>query len=309
MSRSRRSPRSRLAVLGITVALGALAACGLGVPGERYSMPKAATSVQSPAPLPSVEMESLNTTAHIPVYWLAENDGTVSLYREFVRVKEAADPIADSVRYMLSQKPSDPRYFSAWRPSSSVGASIGPDNVITLDLSAKAFGSDVDEGLAERSIAQLVFTATAAASNAGILTEGLEPTVRILVDGETGYEAFDHISLDHDFGRDTTLAAPLWIIDPQFGTTQKAGQVTFNGVSAMFSGGEFWEITRRTESGDEDTVVASGALHTGGDALGHNEFSFSYVLAPGEYTFTAWGVDAQTGSRSGTEAKDFTVKN
>lgn len=308
MFRSSRSPRSRLAVLGLTVVLGTLAACGLGVPGERYSMPKAATSVQTPAPLPSVEMESLNTTAHVPVYWLAENDGTVSLYREFVRVKGAADPIADSVRYMLSQKPADPRYFSAWRPSAAVGASISPDNVITLDLSAKAFGSAVDAGLAERSIAQLVFTATAAASNAGILTEGLEPSVRILVDGESGHEAFGHIALDHDFTRDASLAAPLWIIDPQFGTTQKAGQVTFHGVSAMFSGGEFWEITRRAESGDQGTVVASGALHTGGEALGHNEFSFTYVLAPGDYTFSAWGVDAQTGQRAGTESKDFTVK-
>ncbi|WP_411733844.1 GerMN domain-containing protein [Paeniglutamicibacter sp.] len=308
MFRSRRSPRSRLAVLGLTVVLGTLAACGLAVPGEQYSMPKAATSVQTPAPLPSVEMESLNTNAHIPVYWLAENDGTVSLYREFVRVKGAGDPIADSVRYMLSQKPADPSYFSAWRPSSAVGASISSDNVITVDLSAKAFDSNVDEGLAERSIAQLVFTATAAASNAGILTEGLEPSVRILVDGETGYDAFGRIALDHNFVRDATLAAPLWIIDPQFGTTEKAGQVTFHGVSAMFSGGEFWEITRRGESTDESTVVASGALHTGGDSLGHNEFSFSYVLAPGDYSFSAWGIDAQTGHHAGTESKDFTVK-
>ena len=308
MFRSRRSPRSRLAVLGLTVVLGTLAACGLGVPGEQYSMPKTATSVQTPVPLPSVEMESLNTTARIPVYWLAENDGTVSLYREFVRVKEAADPIADSVRYMLSQKPADPRYFSAWRPSSAVGASISSDNVITVDLSAKAFGSNLDEGLAERSIAQLVFTATAAASNAGILAEGLEPSVRILVDGETGYDAFGHIALDHNFVRDAKLAAPLWIIDPQFGTTKKAGQVTFHGVSATFSGGEFWEITRRGESSDASTVVASGALHTGGDSLGHNEFSFSYVLAPGDYCFSAWGIDAQTGRHAGTESKDFTVK-
>lgn len=308
MFRSRRSPRTRLAVLGLTVVLGTLAACGLAGSGEQYSMPKAATSVQTPAPLPSVEMESLNTNAHIPVYWLAENDGTVSLYREFVRVKGAADPIADSVRYMLSQKPADPRYFSAWRPSTAVGASISPDNVITVDLSAKAFGADVDEGLAERSIAQLVFTATAAASNAGILTEGLEPSVRILVDGEAGYEAFGRIALDHNFVRDAKLAAPLWIIDPQFGTTEKAGQVTFHGVSAMFSGGEFWEITRREESAGPDAVVASGDLHTGGDSLGHNEFSFTYVLAPGEYTFTAWGVDATTGHRAGAEAKDFTVK-
>ncbi|MBP2374811.1 hypothetical protein JOF46_002723 [Paeniglutamicibacter psychrophenolicus] len=294
-------------MLGLTVVLGTLAACGLGSATDQYSMPKAATSVQTPTPLSSVEMESLNTNPHVPVYWLAENDGTVSLYREFVRVKDAADPIADSVRYMLTQKPADPRYFSAWRPSAAVGASVSPDNVITVDLSAKAFSSQVDAGLAERSIAQLVYTTTAAAANAGILAEGLEPSVRILVDGESGYEAFGQIPLDHNFVRDAHLAAPLWIIDPQFGGTEKAGQVTFHGVSASFSGGESWEITRRGESPEDNQVVASGALHTGGDSLGHNEFSFTYVLAPGNYTFSAWGIDAATGRQAGTESKDFTV--
>ncbi|OIH84264.1 hypothetical protein BLJ79_12425 [Arthrobacter sp. UCD-GKA] len=294
-------------MLGLTVVLGTLAACGLGSATDQYSMPKAATSVQTPTPLSSVEMESLNTNPHVPVYWLAENDGTVSLYREFVRVKDAADPIADSVRYMLTQKPADPRYFSAWRPSAAVGASVSPDNVITVDLSAKAFGSEVDAGLAERSIAQLVYTATAAAANAGILAEGLEPSVRILVDGESGYEAFGQIPLDHNFVRDVHLAAPLWIIDPQFGGTEKAGQVTFHGVSASFSGGESWEITRRGESPEDNQVVASGDLHTGGDSLGHNEFSFTYVLAPGNYTFSAWGIDAATGRHAGTESKDFAV--
>lgn len=308
MFRPVRSPRSRLAVLGLTVVLGTLGACALGVAGEQYTMPQPAGSTQTATPLPSVEMESLNTTAHIPVYWLAENDGTVLLYREFARVPQAADPIADSVRYMLSQKPADPSYFSVWSPSDAVGASISPDNVITLDLSAKAFSSDLDEGLAERSIAQLVFTATAAASNAGILTEGLEPSVRILVDGEFGYVAFGHVVLDHNFTRDASLAAPLWVIDPQFGTTEQPGQVTFHGVSAMFSGGQFWKITRRGDSAGDDAVVASGDLHIGGASLGHNEFSFTYGLGPGDYTFSAWGVDAATGRNAGTESKDFTVK-
>ncbi|KAA0976340.1 GerMN domain-containing protein [Paeniglutamicibacter gangotriensis] len=307
MSHSSRSPRTRLVVLGLTAVLGTLAACGVGSPGEQYSMPKAATSLQAPSPQSSAEMESLNTTAHLPVYWLAETDGTVSLYREFVEIQGAADPIADSIGYMLSHKPQDPRYFSAWRPSATVGASVSPDNVITVDLSEKAFGSKLDKGLAERTIAQLVYTATAAASNAGILTEGLQPSVRILVDGVSGYNAFGQIPLDHNFVRDTKLAAALWVIDPQFGRTTKSGQVTFHGVSAAFSGGEYWEITSRDPAKASDAVVASGDLHTGGQSLDQDEFSFTYVLSPGEYTFSVWGVDAATGKHAGTETKDFTV--
>lgn len=306
MFRSRRTP-TRYVVLGLTVVLGTLAACGIAIPNEQLSMPQAATSIQSSTPLSGVEMESLNTTDHIPVYWLGEQDTTVSLYREFVTVPAAADPVADAVSYMLSEKPSDPKYFSAWRPSATVGASISSNNVITIDLAAKAFAASLDHGMAERSIAQLVFTATAAASNAGVLTEGLEPSVRILVDGQSDYNAFGQIPLDHNFARDAKLAAPLWIIDPQFNSSFASGEVTFHGVSATFTGGEFWEITRRDTDTSTSSAVATGTLSTGQKGLGHNEFSFSYVLAPGDYTVTAWGMDSASSHRVGTETKDFTV--
>ncbi|MDO5743947.1 MAG: GerMN domain-containing protein [Micrococcaceae bacterium] len=307
MHRSRRSPRTRLAVLGLTLVLGALGACGLGAPGEKYSMPTGDTGTNTKSPLSNVGMESLSANRSIPVYWLGKTDGTVSLYREFVRVAGAADPIADSVRYILTEKPEDPDYFSLWHPSETVGASVSPDNVITIDISAKAFGAKLDAGLAERAIAQLVFTATAAASNAGILSEGLEPSVRILVDGQPDYAAFGHVALDHNFVRDPKLAAPLWVIDPQYGTTQKAGKVTFHGVSAKFSGGENWKITRRDSEEDPKPVVATGTLQTGDGALDHNEFSFSYVLAPGDYTFSLWGIDAGSNKALAKETKDFTV--
>ncbi|GAA5226803.1 hypothetical protein GCM10025778_13360 [Paeniglutamicibacter antarcticus] len=270
-------------------------------------MPTGATSANTKSPLSNVGMESLSASRNIPVYWLGKTDGTVSLYREFVQVAGASDPIADSVRYILAEKPEDPDYFSVWHPSETVGASVSPDNVITVDISAKAFSSKLDLGLAERAIAQLVFTATAAASNAGILSEGLEPSVRILVDGQPAYDAFGHVPLDHNFVRDPKLAAPLWVIDPQYGTTKKAGRVTFHGVSAKFSGGENWKITRRDSEEDPKPVVARGTLETGGQSLDHNEFSFSHVLAPGDYTFSLWGVDAQSKKPLAKETKNFTV--
>lgn len=307
MHRSRLSPRIRIAVLGLTLVFGTLAACGLGAPGEQYSMPTVTSGANSASPLSDVGMESLSANRNIPVYWLGKTNGTVSLYREFVRVAGASDPIADSVRYMLSNEPADPDYFSVWEPSGTVGASVSSDNVITVDISAKAFGSKLDQGLAERAIAQLVFTATAAASNAGILSEGLEPSVRILVDGQPDYEAFGHIALDHNFVRDPKLAAPLWVIDPQYGTTEKAGKVTFHGVSAAFSGGERWRITRSETAEDLNPLVASGTLETGGESLGHNEFSFTHVLGPGQYTFTLWGLDANSDKKLATETKNFTV--
>lgn len=313
MSRFRRTTKSRVAILALTALLGTLAACGVGATGEQFSMPDAQANISSSlAPVPELEMESLSTNRLAPVYWLSESDDTVRLYREFVKIADVGDPIASAVSHMLAAKPSDPHYFNLWRPSAMVGASVNADNVITLDIDRKAFGAQLDRGLAERSIAQLVYTATAAASNSGILSDGIDTSVRILAEGSSDFLAFGQISLDQSFTRDVKLAAPLWIIDPQYGSERPAGQVTFHGLSAEFSGGEFWEIREHdpkpaAKSAKPGKLVASGALDTGGTGLDANEFSFSYQLEPGTYSFSAWGVDAVNDREVARESKVFTL--
>ncbi|MFJ6416173.1 GerMN domain-containing protein [Paeniglutamicibacter sp. NPDC091659] len=313
MSRSRRTAHSRIAALALMALLGTTASCGLGTGAEQFSMPASNTDTHSVAPLSAVGMEALSTDRSMPVYWLSESDGTVRLYREFVQIPGAGDPIAAAVRYMLSSKPRDTDYFNLWRPSTSIGASVSPQNLITIDLGKKAFGASLDRGLAERSIAQLVYTATAAAANAGILSDGIEPSVRIQVDGSSDFLAFGQIPLDQTFTRDATLAAPLWVIDPQAGSSVPAGSVNFRGLSASFSGGEFWEIRRKKATNplgiksESTEPVASGQLPAGSESRDTNEFSFSHELGAGEYTFTAWGVDATTDKRIALESKDFTV--
>lgn len=311
MSRFHRTTKTRIAVLALTALLGTLGACGVGATGEQFSMPDAQANISaSLAPVPEIEMESLSTNRLAPVYWLSESDDTVRLYREFVKIADVGDPIASAVSHMLAAKPADPHYFNLWRPSALVGASVNADNVITLDIDQKAFGAQLDRGLAERSIAQLVYTATAAASNSGILSEGIEPIVRILADGSSDFLAFGQISLDESFTRDVKLAAPLWIIDPQYGAERPAGQVSFHGLSAEFSGGQTWEIREHDPKiGAKDTkpgkLVASGSLETGGTGLDANEFSFSYQLDPGTYVFSAWGIDAVTNREVARESKVF----
>ncbi|PQZ93847.1 hypothetical protein CQ018_09385 [Arthrobacter sp. MYb227] len=313
MSRFRRTTKTRVAVLVLISLFGTLAACGVGAEGEQFSMPEAQANISSSlAPLSTIEMESLSTNRLAPVYWLAESDDTVRLYREFVNIAGTGDPIAGAVSHMLSSKPIDPAYFNLWRSSPSVGVSVNSENVITLDIDKKAFGATLDAGLAERSIAQLVYTATAAASNSGILTDGLEPSVRILVEGSSDFLAFGQISLDQNFTRDVKLAAPLWIIDPQWGSKRAAGQVTFHGLSADFSGGEYWEIRRHEPNSEKKAaklgeLVATGKLHPGTPGLDTNEFTFSYQLEPGEYVFSAWGVDAAQGLEVARESKVFTL--
>lgn len=315
MSRFHRTTKTRIAVLTLTALLGTLAACGVGASGEQFSMPEAQANISSSlAPVPELEMESLSTNRLAPVYWLSESDDTVRLYREFVKIADAGDPIASAVSHMLAAKPSDPGYFNLWRPSAMVGASVSAQNVITLDIDRKAFAAQLDQGLADRSIAQLVYTATAAASNSGILSDGIDPSVRILAEGSSDFLAFGQISLDQSFTRDVKLAAPLWIIDPQYGTERPAGQVSFHGLSAKFTGGEFWEIREHDpNAGAKNTkpgkLVASGSLDTGGKGLDANEFSFSYQLEAGTYVFSAWGVDTVNDREVARESKVFTLKD
>ena len=80
--------------------------------------------------------------------------------------------------------------------------------MITIDISADAFGHKVDQGIAERSVAQLVYTATAAAAMAGLVDTTTAVQVSVLVDGHTGYNAFGHVPLDKPLTRNAAFRCP-----------------------------------------------------------------------------------------------------
>ena len=271
--------RPRFAVMILVMVFGASVSCGSGGPRSLSSMPDATSAHGAPAsPTAPRALEQLSARRLSPVYWLGENDATVYLYREFVKLPDAGDPIASALERMLAGKPKDPDYFSLWRPATALGASIDEKNVITLDISRDAFAATIDAGLAKRSIAQLVFTATAAAANAGILTGTAAPRVRVLVDGEAGFKAFGKLELPDLLARDYSLRAPLWVIDPQEGAVQVAGRVLVNGDDAAFSGGTHWQIQ---DLGDKARPVVSGGEVPGGKpGQGDDAFSFEQPIEP-----------------------------
>ena len=86
-------------------------------------------------------------------------------------------------------------------------------------MSADAFNSNVDAAMAERAVQQLVYTATAAAASAGLIDTGQQIQVVVLVDGHTDYVAFGHVRLGAPTSRSAGMVAPVWIIDPQEGTS------------------------------------------------------------------------------------------
>jgi hypothetical protein len=235
----------------------------------------------------------------------------VFLYREFRQAEDMGDPITTAVSAMTRLKPRDPDYFNPWSPASKVGASIMNGSVITLDISSDAFKANVDQGIAERAVQQLVFTATAAAANAGLTTADNPLEVVVLVDGHTGYRAFGHVQLGEPMARNFALAAPVWIVDPQEGdTAQDQVHVLGRGIA---SGSKLsWQIYRLKGPKDtgEGELAKSGTVPIGAPVGQSGEFEFTQKLDRGSYRVYVYHEDASGHSkdRQNPDSKVFTIR-
>ena len=182
---------------------------------------------------------------------------------------------------MMSQKPLDPDFFTPWQNPRLLATSISGKNVITVDVSADAFNSNVDADMAERAIQQLVYTATAAGASAGLTDTGQQIQVVILVDGHTDYVAFNRVRLGSPTSRSAGMVAPVWIIDPQEGTEVADGAVKISGRSTVPGGKLRWEILR--VDGASKTPYLDGNITASADASKPGLFNLSLNLGPGEY--------------------------
>ncbi|HEX2246241.1 MAG TPA: Gmad2 immunoglobulin-like domain-containing protein, partial [Arthrobacter sp.] len=282
-------------------------------PNSQTSMPASSghPTVQTSPLVTSAPVETLQSTALSPVYWLGTNAETVFLYREFRETEDLGDPITSAVSAVTKLQPLDPDYFNPWQPASKVGASITNGSVITLDISSDAFESPVDAGIAERAVQQLVYTATAAAANAGLSTADNPLDVVILVDGHSGYKAFGHVELGGPMSRDASLSAPIWIIDPQQGASAE-GRVEVYGRGVAFESKLSWRISRLDSAEDtgEGTSVKDGTVPVDSAAGETGEFRFSQELDPGTYRLTVFHQDMSGRSEEpqNADSKVFTVK-
>lgn len=281
-------------------------------PIEETSMP-VPTAVEAPgtrsSALSSVPLESAKRASQTPVYWLGETDRSVYLYREFRQSENRGDPITTAVYAMTMQKPLDEDYFNPWRPASSVGASISAKNVITVDISADAFEQPLDEGIARRAVQQLVYTATAAAASSGLTAQNQQMQVVILVDGRTGYKAFGHIPLGEPMVREHSLAAPVWIIDPQERSVYSGSKVVVNGRGISRNGTLGWEI-REVGAGSEEPELPeypSGSVALDGESPKSGTFKFSVTLPQGTYELSVFQGEPG-GERHFVDSKNFRVE-
>ena len=286
----RRLPHRRI-VLGLLAASSLLlSGCGVVAATPTTSMPtpfdEAAGSVSASLSV-TAPSEGKPAPGRLPVYWLGVNGSNVHLYREFQPSETSGDPIVEAVVAMTSDKPADPDYFNPWSKAGSVTASISGKNVITVDISSDAFKTSLDAGMAHRAVQQLVYTATAAASNAGLTTVKYEPSVVLLVDGKAGYRAFGHERLEGQLQRDASLMAPIWIIDPQQGDgTGPSLQV--HGTAVSEGGQVSWRVEPIVDGRPAEDAVQTGYAELEAPTGGTSLYSFSVDLAPGEYSVSVF---------------------
>ncbi|WP_052274311.1 GerMN domain-containing protein [Arthrobacter sp. L77] len=226
----------------------------------------------------------------VPVYWLGGDDGDERLFREYLATPEesAGDPIADAVRLMTSGRPLDPDYHSSWRAASGISSSVSTKNVITLDISSDAFAQRLDEEQARLALQQLVYTATAAASDAGLIAGGEASSVVVLVDGAADRRAFGSVDLGGEWTRDAATLAPLWIIDPQEGTRTDPGSLTVHGIGPASEEELAWRIDRSIDGSAEGgtELYRDGSVAIARQDGAPGAYSFPVTLPPGRYEIT-----------------------
>ena len=145
--------------------------------------------------------------------------------------------------------------------------------------------------MAERAVQQLVYTATAAAASAGLIDSGQQIQVVVLVDGHTDYVAFNHVRLGEPTSRSAGMVAPVWIIDPQEGTSVADGAVKINGRSTAPGGELRWEILRIDGKATRPAYL-NGTVTASAEAGQSGASACRANLGPGSYEVRVSQVDA-----------------
>ncbi|WP_138442717.1 GerMN domain-containing protein [Sinomonas susongensis] len=308
MATSGPSPRPRRVARAFGAALVALLLASCTANGQPQPTMAAGASPGISASA-SVPLETSQTSTKSPVYWLGRARNGVYLYREFRDAPGSDNAVAKALRLMMSTKPLDPNLFSPWQSPKKLAASISGRNVITVDVSSDAFNSSVDEQTAQLAVQELVYTATAAAASAGVIDSGQPVQVMLLVDSRTDQLAFNRVQLGQLMQRDPAMVAPIWIIDPQAGTSSPHSQLTADGRTTSPGAAVYWQISRADVKTDKAPAIVSGHTTSVPSGQGQGQFRLAVSLPPGKYVLRVFPSDPGTGDAAALawDSKDFTV--
>lgn len=293
-ARPRPTPaRGRLPVLALSaVGVLVLGACATGPGASLGGAVPASGSAAATSAATSTAAHGVATTK-LPVYWVGRVAGEERLFREFRDASEAdaaVDPIAAAAALMTGATPEDPDYRTLWSPVDRVGASTSPEGTITVDLPSEAFRPGLDEREARLALQQLAHTVTAAAVTAGLLPEGSEAEVVVLVDGRPDEVVFGSLRLDAPLRPDERVEAPIWLDEPRQ-DARSEGSLSLSGRAL-----EGVRDGRWTVAGADGRRVSSGAATVVPRDDGTTGFRAEVELEPGAYVVTVVGRDAEGGA-------------
>lgn len=265
--------------------------------------PPSITDGPAPTGEPTAGPTTAAGTARLPIYYLGSVGNRTVLYREFhtlpLPAQTLAGRISAAVTEMLTGEPYDPDYVSAWPTSATVRAVRIDGDVAVVDLGGVST-NNVGSEVAELTVAQLVWTVTAVAADAGAPLAG----VRLLVDGSATSELWGHVAVGGVLRRGSALQtlAPVWLISPQDGdTVGRSFRVHIDG--AVF---EATAQLRVRDAGGTTVHEQFVTLDAGGPARG--EASLTLTLEPGRYTLEAFYYSAEDGSVQAVDDHDITVR-
>lgn len=252
-------------------------------------------------------LEASQSSAKVPVYWLGKNADKSYLYREFLPLNTGDDPIETALELMTKSTPLDSDYSTPWSKASKISASLSGGKTITVDISADAFAKKLDNTTAQLALQQLVYTATAAAANSGLVDSGQSIQVTVLVDGHTDFSAFDQVKLDRPLSRDASVQAPIWIIDPQQNTAFNASPVNVTGRGLTSEGTLRWTLAT-IDADKRETPYQDGSTPLTANSQAGN-FAFTLNPPPGNYRLTIFSIDpSKPDKQQYSDSKIFTVK-
>jgi hypothetical protein len=235
-------------------------------------------------PASHAPLETTQASTKIPVYWIGRSKEEVYLYREFRDISSDGNPVTTALRIMMSEKPLDHDFFTPWQAPESLATSISGKNVITVDISRDAFNSNLDAGMAQRAVQQLVYTATAAASSSGLINSGQQIQVVILVDGHKDYMAFGQVQARPTHGTERVVwwrHCGLSIRRRTRHIANRCGQVQWP-QHRQFQGLSTGRFCKRTGKG-EKTSLFTGQVKATGEPGQYGVFTFSATLKAGKY--------------------------
>lgn len=235
----------------------------------------------------------------VPVYYFGPSG---QLHREFRDLPTQTDKLTTAVAAVLNVAPADPDFSSAW-PGGQANSARVDGQVITLDLSASAFGQFTSREQVLTAIDQVVYTATAAVGDASG-----HRSVRILEDGNVNLPILGKPAADFTRSGLGKLA-PLWFNAPSSGETVPAGVVTLTGqVQSSLQPAE--PVIMVSSAGGSQRTVIKGLLTLDPAVEGWQMWQFEVTLAPGDYEVVVEVVvDSQHGmGRLLTLQRTFSVR-